>query len=60
MKSVSVHVVNEQPLDEKNMGRMHNTVVATTSELKSTYDDLVSKFVCIKDVLTLGGCLLPN
>jgi len=28
-------------------GRMHNTDVTTTSKLKSSYDDVVSKTVCI-------------
>jgi len=28
-------------------GRMHNTVVTTTSKLKLSYDDVVSKSVCI-------------
>jgi len=28
-------------------GRMHNTVVTTTSKLKSSYDNVVSKSVCM-------------
>ena len=40
----SIHTLTTE---QKHRGRMHNTVITTTSKLKSSYGGIVSKSVCI-------------